>query len=58
MNNYIVRSYGDVIVIRKFATKRASKAHSTLRKDFVILQLYWWLFSRQTTVAEILSNAW
>ncbi len=28
MNNYIVRSYRDVIVITKFATRRASKEHS------------------------------
>ncbi len=28
MNNYIVRSYRDVIVITKFATRRASKAQS------------------------------
>ncbi len=25
----------------------------TLRKDFVILQLYWWLFSSTNTIAEI-----
>ncbi len=28
MNNYVVRSYKDVIVITKFATMRASKAQS------------------------------
>ncbi len=28
MNNYIVRSYGDVIVITKFETRRAIKALS------------------------------
>ncbi len=28
MNNYIVRSYRDVIVITKFATRRANKAKS------------------------------
>ncbi len=28
MNNYIVRSYRDVIVITKFASMRASKAQS------------------------------
>ncbi len=28
MNNYIVRSYRDVIVITKFATRKASKAQS------------------------------
>ncbi len=30
MNNYIVRSYRDVIVITKFAIKRASKAQSVV----------------------------
>ncbi len=29
MNNYIVRSNRDVIVITKFATRRASKAQSS-----------------------------
>ncbi len=28
MNNYIVRSYRDVIIITKFATRRAIKAQS------------------------------
>ncbi len=28
MNNYIVRSYGDVIVVTKSATRRSSKAQS------------------------------
>ncbi len=27
MNNYVVRSYGDVIVVTKIATRRTSKAH-------------------------------
>ncbi len=30
MNNYIVRSYRDVIVITKFATRRASKAQNII----------------------------
>ncbi len=38
MNNYIVRSYRDVIVITKFAitkfaTRRASKAQTSLTQD-------------------------
>ncbi len=28
MNNYIVRSYGDVIVVTKIATRRTNKAQS------------------------------
>ncbi len=28
MNNYIVRSYRDVIVVTKIATRSSSKAHS------------------------------
>ncbi len=28
MNNYIVRSYGDVIVVTKIATRRTSKAQN------------------------------
>ncbi len=30
INNYIVRSYRDVIVITKFATRRAIKAQNTV----------------------------
>ncbi len=40
MNNYIVRSYRDVIVITKFATRRASKAHNiVIIKTKTILKL-------------------
>ncbi len=30
MNNYIVRSYRDVIVVTKIATRRSSKAKTTI----------------------------
>ncbi len=38
MNNYIVRSYRDVIVIviTKFATRRASKAQSCIKTKSIL----------------------
>ncbi len=43
---------------RKLATEVCNFVISTPRKDFVILQLYWCLFSSTKHVVEIWSNAW
>ncbi len=46
LNNYIVRTYRFVIVVKCSIRRRTIKVKITLtlRKDLVILQLYWWLF--------------
>ncbi len=47
VNNYIVTLYRVVIVAINIVSRRTNHAQIivTLRKDFVLLLLYWWLFS-------------
>ncbi len=45
----------DNLEMEVFLKASLGRKVNTLRKDFVVLQLYWWLFS---STGEIWSNAW